>query len=103
MLPSNLPSVNHAALPLPQSTRVLGERGEIVGEKEREVGVPTLGCNEVLCVFLSFALSLSPFKKWNCKGNEYVHKQTQFWVGSVPSVPPEKKKNILHAIVLSKS
>ncbi|KAL1274767.1 hypothetical protein QQF64_027581 [Cirrhinus molitorella] len=78
-LPSTLPSVNHAAVPLPQSTRVVGERREIVGEKERELGVLALGCNEVLCVFLSFALSLSPFKKWNCKGNEYVHKQSQFW------------------------
>lgn len=46
------------------------------------------------CVFfsLSLSLSLSPFKKWNCEGNEYVHKQAQFWVGSVPSVPLEKKK-----------
>ncbi|KAK9974402.1 hypothetical protein ABG768_022503, partial [Culter alburnus] len=45
-LPSTLPSVNHASLSLPQSTRVVGERGESMGEKAREVGVPTLGCNE---------------------------------------------------------
>jgi len=38
---------------------VVGERREIVGEKEKEVGVPALGCNEVLCVFLSFSTSLS--------------------------------------------
>lgn len=91
MLPSTLPFVNHASLPLPRSTRVAGERGEIMGEKEREAGVLTLGCNEVLCVFLSFIYSLSAFKKWNYEGNEYVHKQAQFWVGSVPSVPPENK------------
>lgn len=66
---------------------MVGEQGEIVGEKEREVGVPGLICNEVLCVFLSFSPTLSPLKKWNCEGNEYVHKQAQFWVGSVPSVP----------------
>lgn len=65
------------------------------GKRAREVGVPTLGCNEVLYVFLSFSQSLSPFKKWNCEGNEYVHKQAQFWVGSVPSVPLEKKKKYI--------
>lgn len=57
-LPSTLPSVNHVSLPLPQSTRVVGERRKIMGEKEREVEVLTLGCNEVLCIFLSFVLSL---------------------------------------------
>lgn len=46
-----------------------------MGEKEKEVGVLELGCNEVLCVFLSFVLSLSAFKKWNYEGNEYVDKQ----------------------------
>ncbi len=64
-LPSTLPSVSRASLPLPQSTRVVGERLKIMGEKEREVGVLTLGCNEVMCIFLSFILSLSAFKRWN--------------------------------------
>lgn len=69
-----------------------------MGEKEKEVGVLELGCNEVLCVFLSFALSLSLFKKWNCEGNEYVHKQAQFWVGSVPIVFHRKRKKYIHFI-----
>lgn len=107
-LPSTLLSVNHAPLSLPQSTRVVGEQGEIVGEKEREVGVPGLGCNEVLCVFLSFSPSLSLLLR-----NGTVRAMSTFInrhnSGSARSLVFHRKKKekksiyILHAIVLSKS